>query len=121
MLIYPSFDAASPAILERVNHAPTLLEVQAKHMQQLVERPAVTGQTTMSIMSAEEAVLFESTIEEATHEIELLEVSVNHQSAGQHTLGWPIFGHNLGRKDLDTAFFNPTMISYHSDRSVVQT
>ena len=32
----------------------------------------------MSIMSAEEAVLFESTIEETTHEIELLEVSVNH-------------------------------------------
>lgn len=51
-----------------------------------MERPAVTGQTTMSIMSAEEAVLFESTIEETTHEIELLEVSVNHQSAGQHIL-----------------------------------
>ena len=86
MLIYPSFDTASLAILERVNHAFTLLEAQAKHMQQPMERPAVTGQTTMSIMSAEEAVLFESTIEETTHKIELLEVCVNHQSAGQHIL-----------------------------------
>lgn len=118
MLIYPSFDAASLAILERVNHAVNLLEAQAKHMQQLVERPAVTGQTTMSIISAEEAVLFESTIEEPTHEIELLEVSVNHQSAGRRILDCPIFGRNLGRKDLDTAVFNSTMISYHGDRSL---
>lgn len=40
---HSSFDAASLAILERVNHAVSLLEAQAKHMQQLTERPAVTG------------------------------------------------------------------------------
>jgi hypothetical protein len=95
MLIYPSFDAASLAILERVNHAVSLLEAQAKHMQQPTERPAVTGQSPMSITSAAEAVLFESTIEEAIHELGLLEVSVNHQSVNQHILDWPTFGHNL--------------------------
>ena len=82
-MLNPSFDAASLAILERVNHAVSLLDAQAKHMQQLTEKPAVTGQTPMSIMSAREAMLFQSTIEEATHEIELLEMSINHQSVGQ--------------------------------------
>lgn len=110
------FDAASLAILERVSHAVSLLEAQAKHMQQPTERPAVTGQFPMSIMSAAEAVLFESTIEEAIHEIKLLELSVNHRSVGQHILDWPIFGHNLWRKDLDAAVFNPTMMSYHGDQ-----
>lgn len=72
----------------------------------------------MSITSAAEAVLFESTIEEAIHEIELLEVSVNHQGVSQHILDWPIFGHNLWRKDLDAAVFNPTMMSYHGNQSL---
>ncbi|XTI94807.1 hypothetical protein V2W45_1254196 [Cenococcum geophilum] len=40
---YSYFDGASLAILERVNHAVSLLEAQAKHMQQPTERPAVTG------------------------------------------------------------------------------
>lgn len=118
MLIYPSFDAASLAILERVNHAVSLLKAQAKHMQQPTERPAVTGQSPMSITSAAKAALFESTIEEAIHEIELLEASVNHQSVSQHILDWPIFGHNLWRKDLGAAVFNPTMMSYHGDQSL---
>ncbi|OCL05418.1 hypothetical protein AOQ84DRAFT_441474 [Glonium stellatum] len=35
---YSSFDAASLAILERVNYAASLLETQAKDMQQSAER-----------------------------------------------------------------------------------
>ena len=45
-------------------------------------------------------------------------MSVNHQSAGQHILDWSIFGHSLGRKDLDAAVLNPTMMSYHGDQSL---
>lgn len=99
------FDPASLAILERLNYAVSLLESQANQPQ---TPAAVPAQPPMASNTA---------IDEAAHEIEILELSVPSSMSAAHLLEWPIFGNKYDRKYLNAALFehSPCTTAFDGD------